>query len=31
MSICWDATGKYLFGGFTDGIIRVYELKTPEK
>ena len=30
-SICWDAIGKYLFAGFTDSIIRVYELKTADK
>lgn len=30
-SITWDACGKYLFAGFTDGLIRVYELNAAEK
>lgn len=30
-SIAWDACGKYLFAGFTDGVIRVYELNSAEK
>jgi guanine nucleotide-binding protein subunit beta-2-like 1 protein len=30
-SLCWDAVGKYLFAGFTDGIIRVYTLNLADK
>lgn len=31
MSITWDAVGKYLFAGFTDNVIRVYELRALDK
>jgi len=30
-SLCWNATGKYLYGGCSDGKIRVYHIEITEK
>jgi len=30
-SLCWNALGKKLFAGFSDGVIRVWHVNTESK
>jgi len=30
-SLCWNSTGKKLFGGFTDGKIRVWHVNNSQE